>query len=417
MKKERIRKPLMSVAKKTTANSRSPLTDSKKPSTPCTDFYRGVIRSYYNEHITDLISVPHTEAHGAKSGHRAGMSLDELERRHDYIQLLFPITTPGVNPHAPVLQSADAEAMRTTKPFLALHRVWVSFEMMMRFYGIEVKLQPVIARIPPPSGDTVNHETTSQPSGSVNEDDFQSCKSADFSDEPELDTSLSCDQKKYRRETPKERSSPRGDPFPMKATEKKQDDSRAQRDTAKMKASKLTPKAVDGEARHVVDDLTSETTHGLSSVMDWVSSRTSYPQPMDDNSEEEPLNSLVLMQVSLSPWSDGKFRKERYENLLRHPHNNLRITRILTFLGEMKWERLQLELATLLTHEVWGGALRLESCDYSLRNFWIPTLSVDDQLELKSRMKNWRKTKEERGEFWCTIRLPWSTYKKRAKRV
>jgi hypothetical protein len=60
-----------------------------------------------------------------------------LERRHGYIQWLFPIHEQGVNSEAQILQRHEAEAIRDDPALIA--RVKRSYELMLGFYGAQVE--------------------------------------------------------------------------------------------------------------------------------------------------------------------------------------------------------------------------------------------------------------------------------------
>ncbi|KAL6043692.1 Opioid growth factor receptor [Balamuthia mandrillaris] len=68
--------------------------------------------------------------------------------------------------------------------------------------------------------------------------------------------------------------------------------------------------------------------------------------------------------------------KERYRNLDWNSHNNLRINRILTSLGELGFQRWKQPLVEHFTKEIIHNRL-LPSCRYSLQSFWKETLNVD----------------------------------------
>lgn len=73
----------------------------------------------------------------------------------------------------------------------------------------------------------------------------------------------------------------------------------------------------------------------------------------------------------------GQHWQDRFQNLERNPHNNLRITRILKCLGEFGFEPLKLSLVTFFVQEIFGkGALKgmRESC----LNYWIETVKDDN---------------------------------------
>lgn len=63
-----------------------------------------------------------------------GFSDDSLERTHDYIQWLFPLTEPSqAEPDSPVLSDADVEAIRNSS--MALVALSAGADRMMAFYN------------------------------------------------------------------------------------------------------------------------------------------------------------------------------------------------------------------------------------------------------------------------------------------
>jgi hypothetical protein len=63
--------------------------------------------------------------------------VDWLEDCHSYIQWLFPIQEPGLNPSAQVLMGHEIEVMRANDDIMK--RIWSSFRMMVNFYGMQVE--------------------------------------------------------------------------------------------------------------------------------------------------------------------------------------------------------------------------------------------------------------------------------------
>eukprot|EP00048_Salpingoeca_helianthica_P013761 m.207087 g.207087 ORF g.207087 m.207087 type:complete len:235 (-) comp15539_c0_seq2:20-724(-) len=91
---------------------------------------------------------------------------------------------------------------------------------------------------------------------------------------------------------------------------------------------------------------------------------------------------------------------ERFRNLVSHPHNNLRITRILKALGEYGLEHYKAPLVVGLLHEiVVTGALRglADSCI----NYWVPTLR-DEQARraLLEALAPFTNTKKRSSAWW-----------------
>ncbi|XP_073537146.1 opioid growth factor receptor-like protein 1 [Phyllobates terribilis] len=60
----------------------------------------------------------------------------KLEENHSYIQWLFPLREPGVNPYATPLTPAEIERMRADKD--VMWRLLESYKLMLGFYGIQL---------------------------------------------------------------------------------------------------------------------------------------------------------------------------------------------------------------------------------------------------------------------------------------
>lgn len=88
------------------------------------DFYKNKMPSEPNG---EYISIMLTHWYG---------NYELLERKHDYIQWLFPNRNVGVNPHAPLLTDETAKIIRET-PELK-NRMKEAFEMMLNFYGMRL---------------------------------------------------------------------------------------------------------------------------------------------------------------------------------------------------------------------------------------------------------------------------------------
>lgn len=252
--------------------------------TPCAQFYLGKKANHLGEYITSFLS-PGDPGRPVSSS----LWLKALEDRHDYIQLLFPLRTPGVNPHAPLLTSLDAYAMRSQPR--VLHRVWSAVEMMLWFYGFELGLRR---------------------DGGPGE------------------------QRKRLRDVP--------------ACEEEEE----------------------------------------------VSSRTTAPSPSEGVGDSD----VVTMTLRMRRWSDTAVCADRQQNLRDHPHNNLRISRILFFLAEMHWDALQLALLRLLMREVLaeGASGTLWRCRDSLENFWVDTVvDTSEREKLHKEIQNYLAGREGGG--------------------
>ncbi|XP_077109011.1 uncharacterized protein LOC143765825 [Ranitomeya variabilis] len=60
----------------------------------------------------------------------------ELEANHSYIQWLFPLREPGVNPYAIPLTQAEIKRMRADE--VVMQRLLKSYKLMLGFYGIQL---------------------------------------------------------------------------------------------------------------------------------------------------------------------------------------------------------------------------------------------------------------------------------------
>lgn len=81
-------------------------------------------------------------------GEILGWDRARLERTHDYIQWLFPLTArSGANPSAPILDAAQIAAFRSDPRLGAsLER---AFATMMRFFGLEIAGEGAALRVRP----------------------------------------------------------------------------------------------------------------------------------------------------------------------------------------------------------------------------------------------------------------------------
>lgn len=101
---------------------------------PCWAFYRGYLpASPGKECVTDLLQWSGMGAHAAPV-----WCPEVLERRHDYIQWLFPLRERGVNSLAPLLTDKDATKM--VEDGIVMTRILSAVRMMLRFFGIQILL-------------------------------------------------------------------------------------------------------------------------------------------------------------------------------------------------------------------------------------------------------------------------------------
>lgn len=92
-------------------------------------FYEGSGTDHAGRRLADIVGWPDAR----------------LEAVHDFIQWLFPLPEPSpVNPLAPVLDRQTIQAFRARPELVGNLRG--SLERMLRFYGLELRDGPVVAR-------------------------------------------------------------------------------------------------------------------------------------------------------------------------------------------------------------------------------------------------------------------------------
>jgi hypothetical protein len=65
---------------------------------------------------------------------------EELEKKHDYVQFVFPLMEESVyNPDAPTVTPQLMEMLRQSE--VARNNMITSFRRMLRFYGLQVCIQ------------------------------------------------------------------------------------------------------------------------------------------------------------------------------------------------------------------------------------------------------------------------------------
>ena len=126
------------------------------------------------------------------------------------------------------------------------------------------------------------------------------------------------------------------------------------------------------------------------------------------------LRSLELMLDFYGFCLDGKGLEvaraanhvDRFRNLIRHPHNNLRITRILKCLGEVGLEAYQLAfLHALIVECLW--TLELEKLTDSLGSYWIHVVKNDEVREqVKVYCRDLAASKKERRRGDAAVSQP-----------
>lgn len=124
----------------------------------CWKFYHGQQpASPGREHVDDLLAYGGESSSGGCVSQR--WSPEELEHRHDYIQWLFPLRERGVNWLAPLLTTAEADAMQSDG--LVMARVLQAFRMMLRFYGTCIAYTTAAAASPSPTAKKTDTTPTS----------------------------------------------------------------------------------------------------------------------------------------------------------------------------------------------------------------------------------------------------------------
>eukprot|EP01123_Difflugia_compressa_P005953 TRINITY_DN18085_c0_g1_i1.p1 TRINITY_DN18085_c0_g1~~TRINITY_DN18085_c0_g1_i1.p1 ORF type:complete len:195 (-),score=45.88 TRINITY_DN18085_c0_g1_i1:31-615(-) len=98
--------------------------------------------------------------------------------------------------------------------------------------------------------------------------------------------------------------------------------------------------------------------------------------------------------------------KVHYQNLNSHPHNFLRITRILKSLGEFGFEHYKKAFLEHFIKEIWEKG-ELTSCDDSCHLYWVGTLKDDNQrAQLEAKIEECKRNRASTGS---TLRPPQPT--------
>lgn len=97
------------------------------------------LKFYLNKIAAEPEDLTIDELHETK-----GRDYRWLERCHSFIQWLFPIQEPGLNPDAQVLMKHEIAAMRADGA--VQERIWKSFNIMLRFYGMQVTVDPALEK-------------------------------------------------------------------------------------------------------------------------------------------------------------------------------------------------------------------------------------------------------------------------------
>lgn len=101
---------------------------------------------------------------------------------------------------------------------------------------------------------------------------------------------------------------------------------------------------------------------------------------------------------------------ERYANLRMYSHNNLRITRMLKFLGEVGLERLKKGFLSHAVHEIYVTK-ELRRCRASCRDYWAGTLRDDsERAELGEQVARYEaECQDDDEDYWKSsdVQMMW----------
>lgn len=89
---------------------------------------------------------------------------------------------------------------------------------------------------------------------------------------------------------------------------------------------------------------------------------------------------IAIIDESTGALARAPHYRERFENLVTHGHNFLRITRVLKCLGELGYSHYQPPLVHFLYHETYETKL-LQQCAKSLAEFWVHVVIDDETRE------------------------------------
>lgn len=231
-------------------------------------------RAHYPKKREDANANDNVKFYQNKIRGPEGLTIDELheskaeefrwlEYCHSFVQWLFPIQEPGLNPEAQVLMKHEIAVFRSNQPMM--QRAWRSFELMVRFYGMRVTI-------------------------------------------------------------------------------------------------------VDGGAV-VADPVPSHVVSNGRARMPWHNTAPS-----------------SAFQIMFERSNDAAWQQKLYRNLATSPHNYLRITRILKFLGELGMEDVKLAWLAFFAHETYVTRA-LKACAASLEGYWSGTIYDDNE---RAAFHSWR---------------------------
>ncbi len=252
-----------------------------------------------------------------------------LESGHSFIQWLFPIQEESpYNWQAQQLQKQEIKAMKSNPEILK--RIFRSLRLMLDFYGFDISLEYFN-----------NNQQQKQKQQKENEED-------DDDEEEEEETETKQNQKQQQQKS--------------KAVQQQQ-----------QKPKNQSPKR--NQRKNDDDDNTDED-----------SDNNENDDDDEENPNEElweatfPWKNLCNARATVTRQPDAKNWKGKFQNLLTHTHNNLRITRILKCLGEMGLENLKLATLAGFKHEIFESMALLKLAD-SYLNYWSGTIYNDQVRE------------------------------------
>ena len=302
---------------------------------------------------------------------RAFGRYDALEAGHSYIQFLFPVRDiSAFNPHAQPLQQHEIAAM--VRDGAVMRRVFRALQLMMDFYGFEV-----VAAAESPAGAASSRERRRDRRGGGS-----SCLGSGCCDGGDDDVIAA-----PAPPTPQRNVAPV--PSAPPARERSCEGS-----VASASATQGTSKAVLEQQRQQWQqqqqlqhrarphEPTTPTSDDATAHGDDVdpSGAGAGPDDAPDATAGARLAGGFPRHIIVQRMRDDRTRRQRFQNLLRNGHNNLRITRILKCLGELGLEAAKLAVVEALRVEV-CDTRELEPLRTTLASYWAGTVYSDAARE------------------------------------
>lgn len=303
---------------------------------------------YRNQHPMEpdqiLIDMFHERVFGKYSA---------LESGHSFIQWLFPIQEESpFNWQAQQLQKHEIAAMK--RDGAVLQRIFKSLELMLDFYGFDVKVadQTQTQRAKSTSCDNNKTDNTTQDGAQAaenenNENNNDGAVEDNIEDEE-------YDYLKYEKEKNKNKKT--------KPDKEKLVDS----EPASSNNKPSSPSKTKGDKKSNQDGDDDGVEEGEA----------------EENEEEDEYanfnwSNLNNARCDVTRQLDDRLARAKFNNLINHTHNNLRITRILKCLGEMGLENMKIAVLVAFRREIFEtGALRDLADSYM--NYWSGTLYNDE---------------------------------------